>query len=65
MVTDNDDVLWTKAFSLRFILQVSFIKHINAFRKEDFHSFFYPSISHAEKLLIPTIVAHSRRDISP
>lgn len=64
MIADNDGTLRTKALSLCFILQVSSIKQFKSFRKEDFHSF-YQSISHAEKLLILTIVALSRRDISP
>lgn len=68
MIADKGGILWTKLFCLWFVLLLfAGVFHeavFNAFRKEDFHSF-YQSISHGEKLLILTIVAHSQRDISP
>lgn len=68
MRVDKGGILWTKHFCLCcFLLLFAGVFHgpvFNAFRKDDFHSF-YQSINRAEKLLIPTIVAHSRRDISP
>lgn len=68
VIADKGGILWTKHFCLCCFLPLfAGVFHgaaFNAFRKEDFHSF-YQSISGAEKLLILTIVAHSRRDISP
>lgn len=65
---DKSGILWTKYFCLcGFLLLFAGVFHeavSNAFRKEDFHSL-YQSISRTEKPLIPTIVAHSRKDISP
>lgn len=49
-------------------LQVSFIEQpFNAFRKDDFHSLFIEVLARMDRegLLIPTIVAGSRRDTSP
>lgn len=65
---DKGGIIWTKYFCLCFFLLLfAGVFHgavFNAFRKDDFHSF-YQSISWTEKLLILTIVAHSQRDISP
>lgn len=46
-------------------LQVSFMEQPLMLSGRKIFTLFYQSISRTEKLLIPTIVAHSRRDISP